>query len=180
MQQQAADVGTLLLYNSTLYFGNNLNMTYCTLDNLPLIKQQQKRLFGLDIGDRRIGISVCDATWLIASPLTMLDRKTDWKAQLHKLLKQYPVGCFVSGLPLLMNGDEGPQAKKVKEFIETHIFPHGVPVYLWDERLSTCAANRALIEADMSRMKRKDNVDKVAASFILQGVLDRLRIATNT
>lgn len=152
-------------------------MTYCTLDDLPAFKSQQKRLFGLDIGDRRIGISVSDATWFIASPLTMLDRKTDWKAQLHKLLRQYPVGCFVSGLPLLMNGDEGPQAKKVKEFIETHIFPLNIPVYLWDERLSTCAANRALIEADMSRMKRKDNVDKVAASFILQGLLDRLRIA---
>ncbi|MES2608375.1 MAG: Holliday junction resolvase RuvX [Pseudomonadota bacterium] len=155
-------------------------MIYCTLDDLPPLKQQQKRLFGLDIGDRRIGISVCDATWLIASPLTMLDRKTDWKAHLHRLLKQYPVGGFVSGLPLLMNSDEGPQAKKVKEFLATHIFPFGIPVYLWDERLSTCAANRALIEADMSRMKRKANVDKVAASFILQGVLDRLRITSIT
>jgi putative Holliday junction resolvase len=151
-------------------------MTYCTLNELITLKQQHKRLFGLDIGDRRIGISVSDATWFIASPLTMLDRKTDWKAQLHKLLKQYPVGAFVSGLPLLMNGDEGPQAKKVKEFLELHFSSFNIPIYLWDERLSTCAANRALIEADMSRAKRKDNVDKVAASFILQGVLDRLRL----
>src|SRR4051794_5744302 len=119
-------------------------MTYCTLDELILLKQPQKRLFGLDIGDRRIGISVCDATWFIATPLIVLDRKTDWKAHLHRLLKQYPVNGFVSGLPLLMNGDEGPQAKKVREFIEIHIFPLGIPVYLWDERLSTCAANRAL------------------------------------
>jgi putative Holliday junction resolvase len=148
---------------------------YCTLDDLIALKSQHKRIFGLDIGDRRIGISVCDATWLIASPLTMLDRKTDWKAQLTKLLKQYPVGAFVSGLPLLMNGDEGPQVKKVKDFLESNFFPLNIPIYLWDERLSTFAANRALIEADMSRTKRKDNVDKVAASFILQGVLDRLR-----
>ncbi|MDP3371780.1 MAG: Holliday junction resolvase RuvX [Candidatus Paracaedibacteraceae bacterium] len=148
---------------------------YCTLDDLTPLKQQQKRLIGLDIGDRRIGVSACDATWFIASPLAMLDRKTDWKAQLHKLLKQYPVGAFVSGLPLLMNGDEGPQAKKVKEFLEAHFASLGFPIYLWDERLSTCAANRTLIEADMSRAKRKETVDKVAASFILQGVLDRLR-----
>lgn len=155
-------------------------MAYCTLEELITFKSQQNRLCGLDIGDRRIGISICDATWFIASPITMLDRKTDWKAQLNKVLKQYPVSAFVAGLPLLMNGDEGPQAKKVKEFIETYIFPMNLPVYLWDERLSTCAANRVLLEADMSRIKRKDNVDKVAASFILQGVLDRLRSAPIT
>lgn len=150
-------------------------LMYCTLEDIIPLKQQHKRLFGLDIGDRRIGVSVCDATWFLASPLSMLDRKTDWKAQLHKLLKQYPVGAFVSGFPLLMNGDEGPQAKKVKELLESYFATLGFPIYLWDERLSTHAANRVLIEADMSRAKRKDTVDKVAASFILQGVLDRLR-----
>ena len=151
---------------------------YCTLDDLALIKtnnlKTNARLFGFDVGDRRIGVSVCDATWFIASPLSMLDRKTDWKAGLQKLLKQYPVGAFVVGLPLLMNGDEGPQAQKVKEFLEKHIAPFNIPLFLWDERLSTFAVNRVLIEADMSRAKRKDNVDKVAASYILQGVLDRL------
>lgn len=152
---------------------------YCTLDELIALKNQRKRVFGLDIGDRRIGVSVCDATWLIATPIATLDRQKNWKDDLRNLLKSYqnnaPVGGFVSGLPLLMNGDEGSQAQKVRQCLEKHLFPLELPIYLWDERLSTCAANFALIEADMSRDKRKHNVDKVAASFILQGVLDLIR-----
>ncbi len=157
---------------------------YCTLTELIDIKNQRKRVLGLDIGDRRIGISVCDATWMIATPIATLDRQKNWKEDLRTLLKNYqnntPIGGFVSGLPILMNGDEGPQAHKVRQCLEKHFFPFELPIYLWDERLSTCAANSALIEADMSRNKRKDNVDKVAASFILQGVLDLMRMNTRS
>jgi putative Holliday junction resolvase len=173
-----------LKYISTIHSNINrkkskgFNM-YCTQADLITIKNQRKRILGLDIGDRRIGVSVCDATWTIATPIATLDRQKNWKEDLRGLLKTYqgntPIGGFVSGLPILMNGDEGSQAQKVRQCLEKHFFPFEFPIYLWDERLSTCAAQSALIEADMSRSKRKDTVDKVAASFILQGVLDLIR-----
>lgn len=162
------------------------------IDDLLALKTPQSRLMGFDIGDRRVGVSVSDLTWSIASPVGVLDRKTNWQSDFDRMLKSFPlpppygaqqkshsIVGFVIGFPILLNGDIGPQAQKVEQFAKDHLAGYQVPMVLWDERLSTHGANRALMEADMSRAKRQGTIDKMAAVFILQGVLDRLRLFSN-
>lgn len=135
------------------------------------------RILGLDIGDKRIGIAVSDALGLTAQGLKTLERSGTAEDFNHiaGLVKEWEIGRFVAGLPRNMNGTYGPQAEKVKEFMEqvTALVP--LEVIYWDERLTTVAAQRALLEGDRSRKKRKQVVDKIAAVFILQGYLDRIR-----
>ena len=143
----------------------------------------RKRLAGLDVGEKTIGISVCDALWRIATPVKTMSvqpfapAKKRYRAvqELLDFIKEYDIVAFVVGLPLNMNGSFGPQAQKVQQFIEelTPLLP--ADFCFWDERLSTMAVTRTLLEADMSRKKRKEVVDKLAASFILQGALDYLK-----
>ena len=135
-----------------------------------------ERLFGLDLGEKTIGIALSDVMLSVATPFeTIARRKFSVDAEtLIALIKKHSVGGLVVGLPLNMNGTEGPSAQSARAFVRNFLAKHNLPVLFWDERLSTAAVTRTLIEADVSRAKRKDAVDKMAASFILQGVLDFL------
>ncbi|AIK96394.1 Holliday junction resolvase RuvX [Candidatus Odyssella acanthamoebae] len=138
------------------------------------LKLKRKRVLGLDVGNKTVGIAVSDASWLIASPLKLLKRANltaDIKALLS-VYKDYNACCCVVGLPMNMNGTEGPQAGVVRSFIGFLLKQEDVPVFLWDERLSTVAVTRTLLEADLSRKRRAEVVDKMAATYILQGSLD--------
>ena len=137
-----------------------------------------KRYLGLDIGDRTIGIAVSDPLGLTAQGVETIRRKSLDKDldRLGELMEQYETRSLASGYPKNMNGSEGDRCDVVKAFLEKvkERFPD-VDVALWDERLSTVAASRSLLEADVSRKKRKKVIDKMAAVFILQGYLDRIR-----
>ena len=137
-----------------------------------------KRIIGLDIGDRTIGIAVSDLLGLTAQGVETIRRKklADDIARLGELMEQYETRELVSGYPKNMNGTEGDRCEVVKAFIDEvkAVYPD-VQVTFWDERLSTVAATRSLFEADVSRKKRKKVIDKMAAVFILQGYLDSIR-----
>jgi len=134
------------------------------------------RVLGLDIGDRTIGVAVCDPLGLTAQGITTVKRKSiviDIE-EIKKICIQYDVETIVSGLPKNMNGTIGPQGEKVQRFCEKIKEILNFEVKMWDERLTTVAANRVMLEGDLSRSKRKKIVDKIAAVFILQGYLDSL------
>lgn len=134
-------------------------------------------LFGLDYGTKTIGIAVSDNGWRVATPLETIRRKK-FSADLERLLGQadrYGVGAFVIGLPLNMDGSSGPRIQATRDFARNVKRHTDRPLVSWDERWSTVAAERALIETDTSRAKRREQVDKMAAALILQGALDRLR-----
>ena len=135
-----------------------------------------ERLFGLDLGEKTIGIAMTDVLLTVATPLeTIARKKFSIDAEtLIALIKKHGVGGLVVGLPLNMNGTEGPSAQSARAFVRNFLAKHDLPILFWDERLSTAAVTRTLLEADLSRAKRKDVVDKMAASFILQSVLDFL------
>ena len=132
------------------------------------------RILGLDIGSKTIGVAVSDELRLIAQGVTTLKRKgLDHDiSELRKLIEEWEVTKIVIGLPKNMNNTLGPSAKMVLSFIEELNKHSAIPVITWDERLSTVAAEKVLLEADMSRKKRKRVIDKVAAMLILQGYLD--------
>jgi putative holliday junction resolvase len=135
---------------------------------------------GLDVGTRTVGIAVSDALGLTAQGVTTLRRqnlKTDLAA-LAALAQEHEVERLVIGLPLNMDGSEGPRAEASRAFGKMAEEKLGLPVEYWDERLTTVAAQRVLLEADLSRQKRKEVVDQVAASLILQGWLDSRRPTT--
>lgn len=132
---------------------------------------------GLDVGTKTIGLALSDLGRKLATPLETIKRQ-DLKQDvqtMHKLFVQHEVTAIVVGYPINMNGTEGPQCHFVRRFVEALLDFADIPVCLWDERLSTIAVTRTLLEADVSRRKRKQVVDKMAASYILQGALDRLQ-----
>ncbi len=154
-------------------------VSFSTLDSLSPLKNGKNRLMGIDLGSKTIGISTSDTTWFIATPLTLIRRTNtcnDLNA-LSKIIQEYEVAGIVIGYPLNMNGTEGPQGQKIKIFIEHFSESNPTPIVLWDERLSTVAVTKTLLKADMSRKRRSEVVDKMAASYILQGALDYLRRA---
>lgn len=134
------------------------------------------RILGLDIGDRTIGVSVSDPLGMTAQGITTIRRKNSDEdiEQLTKICNSYNIELIVSGLPKNMNGTLGPQSQKVIEFCDLIKGRIDIPIKMWDERLTTVAANRAMLEADMSRKKRKKLVDKIASTYILQGYLDSI------
>jgi len=135
------------------------------------------RILGLDIGSKRIGVSVSDELGLTAQGLeTLICRNPDADVQrVADIARQYGAEEIVVGMPYNMNGTPGPQVEKVRRFVERLESVVDAPVHEWDERLSTVAAERVLLEADLSRGKRRKLMDKVAAVIILQGYLDRKR-----
>lgn len=137
-----------------------------------------KRYMSLDIGDRTIGIAVSDLLGLTAQGVETIRRRSEEEdlRRLGELMEQYETKSLVSGFPKNMDGSEGKRCEIVKAFMAKvkERYPD-VTVAFWDERLSTVAAARSLIEADVSRKKRKKVIDKMAAVYILQGYLDRLR-----
>jgi putative Holliday junction resolvase len=138
----------------------------------------RRRLLGLDVGTKTVGLALSDALGMVASPLETLRRaKFARDAQtLAQLIDQHAVGGLVIGLPVAMDGTEGPRCQSVRQFAANLLAVVDRPTSFWDERLSTAAVTRMMIEeADLSRKRRGELVDKLAAAYILQGTLDHLR-----
>jgi putative Holliday junction resolvase len=133
-------------------------------------------ILGLDLGTKTIGVAVSDLTRNIASPLETIARRkfTDDAKRLIELATRERAGLFVLGLPLNMDGSEGPRAQSTRAFARNLAKLASVPIEFWDERLSTAAVERMLIEVDRSRAKRAAVIDKLAATYILQSALDAL------
>ncbi|WP_102223568.1 Holliday junction resolvase RuvX [Acidimangrovimonas sediminis] len=137
----------------------------------------RRALAGLDFGDKTIGVAVSDGLLSVATPLETIRRvkfTKDAEALLAILAKR-EIGGIVLGLPRNMDGSEGPRCQKTRAFARNLSGLTDLPITFWDERLSTVAAERALLEADTSRKRRAEVIDHVAAGYILQGALDRLR-----
>jgi len=154
------------------------------LDIADLAPQLDKTaaLFGLDLGTKTIGVAVSDLGRRMASPLVLIVRRkfTLDVEELGRLIAKHKPAAIVIGLPLNMDGSEGPRAQATRSFVRNLLPLVDIPVVFWDERLSTVAVTRTLLEADTSRKRRGELVDKMAAAFILQGALDRLaRIASD-
>ena len=131
---------------------------------------------GFDVGTKTIGLALSDTGWRIASPLETIARRrfTQDAERIVGFAHAHAVGGLVIGLPINMDGSEGPRAQSTRQFARNLSRHLDVPMVFWDERLSTAAVTRTLLEADASRARRKELVDKMAASYILQGALDRL------
>ena len=134
-------------------------------------------LLGLDLGTRTIGLALSDVTRSVATPMSTLRRRKFGQdaAALEALVAERGVVGLVLGLPLNMDGSEGPRLQSTRAFARNLSRRGAPPLAFWDERLSTVAAERALLEADTSRRRRSEIIDSVAAGYILQGMLDRLR-----
>jgi putative Holliday junction resolvase len=134
------------------------------------------RLLGLDVGTKTIGTALCDAGWTIASAAGLIRRSKftrDLEA-LQALVKAQSVTGLVIGLPLNLDGTDSPRTQSTRAFARNLEAPLGLPILLWDERWSTQAVTRTLIDADASRARRAELVDKMAAAYILQGAIDAL------
>ena len=136
------------------------------------------RILGLDIGDRRIGVAISDPGEVLASPLATITREDNQKAvdAIIRLIEQHDVQQVVIGLPYSLDGSIGGQANKVMDFAEKISKCTRAKIEIWDERLSTVAAERLLREAGTKRAKKKAQLDSAAAAFILQGYLDSLKV----
>jgi putative Holliday junction resolvase len=135
------------------------------------------RLIGIDAGSKTLGLALSDVTRTIASPLTVLKR-TKFKedaAELLRLAAEHKIAGFVLGLPTNLDGTSGPRVQATRALARNMNALTDLPILLWDERLSTAAAERTLLEADASRKRRSEVIDKLAAAIILQGALDRMR-----
>lgn len=136
---------------------------------------QGGRLLGLDVGTKTIGTALCDAGWSFASPALLVKRTkfTADKAALATLIAEQQVKGLVIGLPLNLDGTDSPRTQSTRAFAR-NVEDLGLPVLLWDERWSTAAVERQMIAEDLSRAKRAERVDKLAANYILQGAIDAL------
>jgi putative Holliday junction resolvase len=135
-----------------------------------------QRLMGVDLGTKTIGLALSDVERRLATPLETLKRGK-FSADAARLLaraKDFDVAAFVVGLPLNMDGSEGPRVQATRAFVRNLAALSAIPCVFWDERLSTAAVTRALIAQDVSRAKRAEVIDRMAAAYILQGALDRL------
>lgn len=133
---------------------------------------------GLDLGTKTIGVAVSDLFLTVATPLETIKRKkfgSDADA-LVKIIQGRDIAGLVLGLPRNMDGTEGPRCQSTRAFARNFFAVHALPITFWDERLSTVAAEKALLEADTTRRRRAEVIDHVAAGYILQGALDRLRM----
>ena len=133
------------------------------------------RLLGLDVGTRTIGAALCDAGWTIATAADLL-RRNKFAADLERLksrIAAQDAKGIVVGLPLNLDGSESPRTQSIRAFAR-NLEPLGLPILLWDERWSTQAVTRTLLDADASRARRAELVDKMAAAYILQGAIDAL------
>ncbi len=152
------------------------------LDNPAEIKTRIEpgaRLLGLDVGKKTVGLALSDGTLTIASPFDTI-RRTKFAedvAQLRAVIETHGVGGLVIGLPINMNGTEGRRCQSMRQFQRNLEQSIDLPMTFWDERLSTAAVTRSLLEADVSRARRAQLVDKMAAAYILQGALDFLRLS---
>ncbi len=150
-------------------------MIYKTFAEFKInVAQLPHRLLGLDVGTKTVGAAVSNSGCSIASPLKTLQRKGKLLeiSDLRTIINEYSVKSLVIGLPMHMNGDEGEKCEYVTAYATALFESLNLPILLWDERMSTMSAERLLLEGDMSRARRKDHIDAVAASIILQSFLD--------
>ncbi len=146
------------------------------LEDFHQAQVKTARLAGLDFGTKTIGVALSDTGQSIASGLETIKR-TKFKndaARLLEIADEHDIAAFIIGLPLNMDGTQGPRVQSTKAFARNLAQLTDIPLIFWDERLSTQAAERTLLEADSSRKRRKEVIDKMAATYILQGALDRL------
>lgn len=142
--------------------------------DLPALLAPGQTILGVDYGQKRIGLAICDPDRRLATPISMIEREklTETMAALQKVIKERNVGALVLGLPLDMQGKDTPMSQSVRTFAK-NIKPLNLPVAFWDERFSTAAVAREMIEAtDTSRANRDKRIDSEAASYMLQGALD--------
>ena len=152
-------------------------MSAIGIEDIPGLVTPGATLAGIDLGTRTIGLAVSDASLSFAHPRPVIARKkfTLDAAALLQALERDRAAALVVGLPVNMDGSEGPRAQATRAFMRNLERLTALPFAFWDERLSIVAAERALIEMDVSRKKRDERIDSAAAAFILQGALDRLR-----
>jgi putative Holliday junction resolvase len=147
------------------------------IEDLPPLLARDARLLGLDVGTKTIGMALSDVTRSVATPYDTIRRSkfTADAKTIREVVEKNQVGALVIGLPLNLDGSEGPRAQSTRAFARNLAAHVEVPMVFWDERLSTAAVERHLIEADASRKRRAEVVDRMAAAYILQGALERLR-----
>jgi putative Holliday junction resolvase len=152
-------------------------MPLCNPSDLKRLIGKGERLLGLDVGTKTVGMALSDTTLMVATPFDTIRRKRfrDDAERLAAEIARHKVGGIVVGLPVSLDGSEGPRAQSVRQFAKNLLQRVDLPLAFWDERLSTAAVEREMIAADLSRKRRAEIIDKVAAAYILQGLLDRLR-----
>ena len=168
-------------YKLNIYWKNPINLCIrCPMEiEISELKSHLKkgeRLLGLDLGSKTIGIALSDVMRTIATPMETIRRVKFTKdaERLLSIIDEQNIGGLVLGLPKNMDGSEGPRCQSTRQFARNIAEKTDVPICFWDERLSTVAVTRTLLEADTSRKRRNELVDKMAASYILQGLLDNL------
>ena len=151
-------------------------MSVLDLAELKSVLAPGRRLMGLDVGTKTIGLALSDSSLMVASPLETLRRSkfTRDAEDLLALIDKHDVGGLVIGLPVNMDGTEGPKCQSIRHFGKNLLAKREMPISFWDERWSTQAVTRTLLDADASRKRRGEVVDKLAAAYILQGALDRM------
>jgi putative Holliday junction resolvase len=152
-------------------------MAIRNISELKSLIRPGDRLLGLDVGTKTIGLAIADGTLTVATPLETIRRTKFTKdaEALFKVMDNRQVGALVLGLPLNMDGSEGPRCQSVRQLATNLLAKRDLEIAFWDERLSTAAVTRTLLDADASRKRRAELVDKMAAAYILQGALDAIR-----
>ncbi|MEY4984693.1 MAG: hypothetical protein RIR62_2959 [Pseudomonadota bacterium] len=147
-----------------------------TIEGFAAALRPNRAIAGLDYGDKTIGVAISDLRRMVATPAEIIRRVkfTEDAARLMQIVAAREVHGLILGLPLNMDGSEGPRVQSTRAFARNLARLTDLPIFFWDERLSTVAAERALLEADTSRKRRKEVIDAVAAGYILQGALDRM------
>jgi len=151
-------------------------MPVCNPSELKKAIPARARVLGLDVGTKTIGMALSDTTLLIATPLATI-RRTRFRedgARILAELDRHGAGAVVVGLPLALDGRDSSRTQGVRQFAHNLLALRDLPLAFWDERLSTAAVERGMIEADLSRQRRAELIDKAAAAYILQGFLDRI------
>jgi putative Holliday junction resolvase len=151
-------------------------MIFDQIEEFNTALPRMRGLIGLDLGSKTIGVAISDSLLSVASPHETIQRKKFGvdAARLLEITAERQLGGIILGLPLNMDGSEGPRCQSTRAFARNLMRLTDLPIGFWDERLSTVAAEKALLEADASRKRRAGVIDNIAASYILQGVLDRL------
>ncbi len=151
-------------------------MIYDEIESFAAALPPMRAIMGLDLGDKTIGVAVSDGLRTVASPYETIRRRKFGldAARLQEIVGERDVAGIILGLPRNMDGSEGPRCQSTRAFARNLAGVSDLPIGFWDERLSTVAAERALLEADATRKRRAEVIDNIAASYILQGVLDRL------
>ena len=151
-------------------------LVFCSPSQLAEKTKESMRLLGVDLGSKTIGLAVSDPSLKIASPITTLKRSklSSNAIEFSNIIKDYQIGGIIVGLPINMDGTEGPRVQATRDWSLDLARILSIPVAFWDERLSTVAVERMMLTADMSRNKRAAKIDQAAAAYILQGALDNI------